>query len=128
MTDAIFDTLVSESLRIATASAGANLAGFGMDLAYALEQKAGLSRISVIKTGDRRYMLRATCSAQASTDAAGALAHVWEQDLRYAAFAAHRIRRDGPATELAFVTRSGDDADSLCVTGLIRVIQASDEA
>jgi hypothetical protein len=125
MTDELFDQAVSQSLRIATASSGADLSGFRLDLTYALEQRARFSAISVINTGDQRCMLRVTCSAQASTAVAAVLAQIWEEDLRYAAFADHRIRHAGAITELEFVTYS-DGPDPLYVTGQIRVAQPGD--
>jgi len=122
MPDDEFAALVSQSLRLAPASAGANLTGFALDLAHALEQRAMFSGVRVKKTGDQRCMLRATCIAQPAVDVTALLLHIWEDDLRYAAYAARRVIRHGQTTELAFVTRS-DRPDPLCVTGLISVAQ-----
>jgi hypothetical protein len=115
------DHAITESLRLVPLSTADNLLGFEIDLDQALKREGAFTHVNVERSSDPRCKL-ITYGTTAKTnfeELRAILLYLWHDWLSYDHFEAHDLTRTANSIRFRFVTRSGDSADDLCVTGAI---------
>ncbi len=115
------EAAIHESLHLVPLSTGDNLLGFEIDLVQGLERSGQFTGVTIKRTDQRTCKLIATCTTTNSDTAtvATSLQRIWKEQLCYEHFEAHDVQQATNSVILRFVTRSGDHAEDLCVTGEI---------
>jgi hypothetical protein len=115
------DVAIHESLRLVPLSTGDNLLGFEIDLVQGLQRSGQFTGVTIKRSNQPSCKLVAAC-ATVNSDTASvttSLQRIWKEQLCYEHFEAHDVQQTSSSVILRFVTRSGDQAGDLCVTGKI---------
>lgn len=116
---------IEEKLEEHFISSGDDLLGFLIDIDAYLEDTGIFRNVKVVRTGNPKRSLLATCELIPGSDKAQGVAdileNVWLEELCYKHWENHVVQIHPDKVALFFITTSGDEPDALCVTGKIIV-------